>query len=451
MTDDKQLIQSNVDVSELKEGMIILAYTGFNEKYKILDENTCKWVQHNFKGSSTVVVRADKEASIPVSEMSVGDHLNTIENLPTSLGHITRVNKKLVEELRKRGFVKFTVKLPSKVPSAKNENQKAAIEEANLFVHKVKENIKVCESATHAVENLIDNARQGKTNIKDVESCVDNITGGESADAIGAIISLKTNDQVYAHCVDVAVVFSTTYFEIVQLRGFKSAFKDEKEAMLAAFLHDIGKAKVPKEILDSTAPFKRNSKEMQLIRSHPETGAKLLSEMGMSETFSNMAHYHHVKLDATMASSYPKDVNGEDILFETRLLALIDAYQALTAGRSYKKSWTPPAVMRYLDATAAVEFDLDLWQNFQSVMGHYPRGSFVKLSDGTFGFVVTVPKTDALRPQVAIIRNAEGEDLQNHYLIDLHLERDISITQDIDVKGIYKDKSLEVFASINIR
>ncbi len=450
MTDDKPLIQSNVKVSDLKEGMVILAYTGFDEKYKVLDENTCKWVQHNFKGSTTVVEREGGESAIPVENLSVGDHLLSIEKLPSTLGHIARVSLKLAEELTKRGFLRFTVKLAPATAGGKSDELKAAIEEANEFVHKVKENIKVCETATDAVESLIDNARQGKTNIKDVENCVDSITGGESADAIGAIISLKKNDQVYAHCVDVAVVFTTTYYEIVRLRGLKSAFKDEKEAMLAAFLHDIGKAKVPKEILDSTAPFKRNSKEMQLIRTHPETGARLLAEMGMPDVFSNMAHYHHVKLDDTMASSYPKDVKSEDIMFETRLLALVDAYQALTAGRSYKKSWTPPAVMRYLDATAAVEFDLDLWQDFQQVMGHYPRGSFVKLSDGTFGFVLNVPKKEILKPQVAVIRNADGEDLQNHYLIDLQIDRDISITQDIDVKEIYGNKALEVFANINI-
>ena len=276
----------------------------------------------------------------------------------------------------------------------------------------MKEGIIVCKDAVKAIESLLDNTRTGQVDVDEVKSYVDNLTGNDSAESISAIISLKDNDQIYAHCIDVGVVFQTVYFAIKEERGEKSIFKDANEAMLAAFLHDIGKSTIPKEILNSTSPFKRKGKEMDFIRKHPQAGAEILSGMGMPDYILNMAHYHHVKLDPKMASSYPKDAVEEDILFETRLLALVDAYQALVAGRSYKKSWTPPAVMRYLDATAGVEFDLQLWQQFQRVMGHYPKGSMVKLSDGTYGFVMNVPQKDVIRPQVAIVRNSDGEDIQ---------------------------------------
>ncbi|MBU3914746.1 hypothetical protein KKA14_04360, partial [bacterium] len=134
----------------------------------------------------------------------------------------------------------------------------------------------------------------------------------------------------------------------------------------------------------------------------------------------------------------------------TRLLALVDAYQALCAGRSYKKSWTPPAVMRYLDATAGIEFDLQLWQDFQKVMGHYPIGSFVRLSDGSHGFVMNVPQKNVLKPQVAIVRNSEGEELVKQYLVDLQEEQGISITKEIDPKLFYKDNVLEKFINLDV-
>jgi putative nucleotidyltransferase with HDIG domain len=450
MTEGTHFVQMDVNLSELTEDMLIISYTGFEDKYRPMDDKTCKWVKLNFKGASTVVERSGNKKAVPVEETDAGDTLCLIEKLPSSLINISQVNKKLISELRERGFLRFKVQKAASASLPRKQDLGKAIDQANLFVKKVKESVQLCSHATEAVENLMDNARQGKTDIAEIKNQVDSITKDNSSEAISAIISLKENDQVYAHCIDVAVVFQTAYTEIVRNNGLKSVFKDEKEIMLAAFLHDIGKAKVPKEILDSTAPFKRNSREMQLIRTHPETGAQLLQSMGMPDYFCDMAHHHHVKFDHTMASSYPQGVEYKSILFETKLLALVDAYQALTAGRSYKKSWTPPAVMRYLDATAGVEFDLNLWQDFQKVMGHYPRGSFVKLSDGTYGFVISVPNENVLKPQVVVVRNASNQDLTKQYLIDLQIELDITISQDIDVNEIYGDKALEIFTNLSV-
>ena len=450
MTEGTQTNQFDVSISELTDTMFIVSYTGFVDKYRPMDDKTCKWVRLNFKGSSAVINRAGNEINLPVEEVEPGDDLCAINDLPPSLVNICKVNSKLVEELKERGFTSFKVNKISQAPP-KKQDLSEAIEEANRFIQTIKNSVKLCKEATNAVENMIDSARQGNTDLKDIKHQVDTITSGQASEAISAMISLKENDQVYAHCIDVAVVFQITYNEIVRINGLKSVFKDDKELMLAVFLHDIGKAKVPKDILDSTSPFKRDSKEMQLIRTHPEAGAKLLESMGMSDHICNMAHYHHVKFDHTMSSSYPQGTEYKDIFFETKLLALVDAYQALTAGRGYKKSWTPPAVMRYLDATAGVEFDLNLWRDFQKAMGHYPRGSFVKLSDGCYGFVVSVPEKDILRPRVAVIRNAENEDLENQYLVDLAIEQDISIAQDIDVKEIYGDKALEVFTNVSVK
>ncbi len=450
MAEDTHYNQLEVDIKDLKEDMLITAYTGFNKKYDQLDEKTCKWLKHNFKGAGSIIYRGGEKQSISIDQIKEGDGLHKIHKIPISLVNITKVSSKLVKELEYRGFSKFAVQQAIVDESEEQESMEQAIEQANTFVQKVKESVGVCKDASKAVEYLMDNTRHSKPDIANIKKYVGELTENESADAISAIISLKENDQVYAHCLDVGVLFQIVYFEMIKMRGEQSIFKDEKEAMLAAFLHDIGKAKIPKDILSSTRSFKRDSKEMELIREHSVAGAKLLSSIGMPDYIVNMAHYHHVKLDNTMASSYPKDVPDTDIIFETRLLTLIDAYQALTAGRSYKKSWTPPAVMRYLDATAGVEFDLQMWQDFQKVMGHYPKGSFVKLSDGSYGFVMNVPSEDVLNPQVAVIKDADGSDLQNHYLVDLQKESDLSIAQDIDVRSIYQENALDIFINIKV-
>ena len=170
----------------------------------------------------------------------------------------------------------------------------------------------------------------------------------------------------------------------------------------------------------------------------------------MSDSIVNMAHYHHVKQDITMNSSYPENTKIEDVIFETRLLAITDTYQALIGKRKYKKSWTPPAAIRYLDALAGIEYDLSVWELFLKTMGVYPKGSLVELTDGTLGFVMNVPELDLERPDVAVICDKEGEMYEHHTLIDLEEEKDISIVKDQDPFEMFGDKALEIFLKIKI-
>ncbi|MDH5561898.1 MAG: HD domain-containing protein, partial [Deltaproteobacteria bacterium] len=288
-----------------------------------------------------------------------------------------------------------------------------------------------------------------KTHVKDVISYVDGLTESTSTEALSAIVSLKASDQTYAHCVDVAVIFQTSYLDILKTTNRKSIFQSEKEAMLSSFMHDFGKSKVPKDILDSTVRFERDSTEFKMIQSHPVMGAELLNDMGLPDYIVNMAHYHHVKMDTEMKSSYPQSVDYSNVLKETKLLAIIDVYQALIGKRSYKKSWTPPAAIRYLDALAGVEFDLETWDEFYNAMGLYPISSLVKLNDGSLAFVLNVPKDDIERPQVAVVRNANGQDLTRHELVDLSEEKDVNIDKDVDHQEVFPD-GLEIFMNLNL-
>jgi hypothetical protein len=72
------------------------------------------------------------------------------------------------------------------------------------------------------------------------------------------------------------------------------------------------------------------------------------------------------------------------------------------------------------------------------------------LSDGTYGFVISVPNKNVLKPQVVVVRNASNQDLTKQYLIDLQIELDITISQDIDVNEIYGDKALEIFTNLSV-
>ena len=221
---------------------------------------------------------------------------------------------------------------------------------------------------------------------------------------------------------------------------------------MGALLHDLGKSKIPKEIIDSTERFEKNSRATQIIRSHPIFGAEILAQMNMPNSMIDMTHYHHVKQDTSMLSSYPANIDFKQVSFETRLLSVVDIYQALVGKRKYQKSWSPPATMRYLDALAGVEYDLRVWDQFLPIMGRYPKGSLVRLTDSSLGFVMNVPGpgVDLEKPLIAIIRSSQGETLTHHDIVDLAVERDIKISEDMDSQEIFGDKALDVFTSISI-
>lgn len=440
----------SVSLAKLNSQVQITAYTGFSDKYQTMDQQVCDWVKHNFKGTSLVVERYGKSIEIPVDDLQIKDSLQKIFKFPKELEKLLKVNERLLKELENRGFFQFDV-IPLKNKStAATKKRVESVRKTEEFVQQVKESIQVRDNATNAVENLMDEGRRGKTSTTDIKKYVDDIVTKSSSDAIAAIANLKESDQTYAHCVDVGAIFKVVYNRIIEMTNSRSVFKDEQELLLSSFLHDFGKAKVPKEILDSTVRFDRDSKEMQMIRNHPVYGAELLTKMNMPSYIVDMAHYHHVKLDTTMASSYPENVNFDDIIMEARLIAIIDIYQALVGKRSYKKSWAPPAAMRFIDQLSGVEYDLDLWMAFQKVLGKYPKGSLVELSDESQAFVVSVPEEDLDRPQVVIVRDGSGEDLEHHTFVDLDVDRDLSITKELDNYETFGDKVIEVFANLQV-
>lgn len=457
MTEEIKYERALLNIKQLRRGMIILSYIGFSKKYQSMDENTCAFVRHNFKHTRARIIRQGKELDIDVQKVATGDTLKRIYKIPPQLKKLTVVNEKLAQALMKRGFIKFEVKRPITAQpaakpqmTAKQQKYEKSKAQANKFVQEVKENVQTHAQASTAVENIMDDARKGKVSHAGVQDYVDNITENASAESMTAILSLKESDQTYDHCVDVGVIFQTSYLKIIASKNRKSIFDNEAQALLGAFLHDFGKSKVPKDILDSTVRFERDSHEMQMMQSHPVFAVELLAGMGMSDDIINMAHYHHVKQDTTINSCYPKDVTYDEVIYETRLISIIDVYQALVGKRKYKKSWNPPAAMRYLDALAGVEFDMDVWDDFLEVMGLYPKGSLVELNDGAAAFVMDISAEDPERPQVVIVRTAAGEDLTHHTLLDLHEEKEIEIVKDLDVMEIFGKDSMEVFSSINI-
>jgi len=129
--------------------------------------------------------------------------------------------------------------------------------------------------------------------------------------------------------------------------------------ILAALIHDIGKIEVPSEILSK--PGTLSSLELQLIRTHPEAGRRLLSGLQTPWPLADIVFQHHERLDG---SGYPQGISGEAILLEARIIAVADVVEAMSSHRPYRPAWPVETVVAEMTRLRGVAFDpaaVDAW------------------------------------------------------------------------------------------
>ncbi len=139
---------------------------------------------------------------------------------------------------------------------------------------------------------------------------------------------------------------------------------------LAAYLHDIGKIGIPKEVLNKPGRF--NDQEASIMRRHPAIGHDILSNVSGMETIAKIVRHHHEKFDGT---GYPDGMKGEDIPFESRLLCVIDVFDALTTDRPYRKRLSHEEAIKIITSLTGSHFDPGITEGFKRCMAHGPMES----------------------------------------------------------------------------
>jgi len=127
----------------------------------------------------------------------------------------------------------------------------------------------------------------------------------------------------------------------------------------AGWLHDIGKVGIPDDILNK--PDKLTDAEYETMKEHVEIGTRLVRGIHTLQPAAEMIAQHHERWDGT---GYPKGLEGDEIDLEGRILAIVDAYDAMTTDRPYRSALSKEAALRELNAQAGAQFDAFVVETF---------------------------------------------------------------------------------------
>ena len=128
--------------------------------------------------------------------------------------------------------------------------------------------------------------------------------------------------------------------------------EEQEEIYRAGLLHDVGKIRVPEEIINKAG--KLTDEEFNTIKIHPVTGYHILSGISGSEQIAIAAKYHHERYDGT---GYPNGLAGEQIPEIARILGVADSYDAMTSNRSYRKGLPQDVVRAEIEKGRGTQFD----------------------------------------------------------------------------------------------
>lgn len=135
--------------------------------------------------------------------------------------------------------------------------------------------------------------------------------------------------------------------------------EDIQNIQIAGYLHDIGKIGIPETIL--LKPDKLTEDEWDIVRKHPEFSENIVMPLNLSNEVKQMVRQHHERYDGT---GYPDKISGTQILLGARILAIADAYEAMTAERPYRRAFTEEKALQEILGNAERQFDPALAKTF---------------------------------------------------------------------------------------
>ncbi|MBF7730014.1 HD-GYP domain-containing protein [Pseudomonas sp. N040] len=181
---------------------------------------------------------------------------------------------------------------------------------------------------------------------------------------------------------------------------------------LAGLLHDVGKIKIDPQILNK--PGKLTAEEFAQMQAHAEIGYQLLAEnRDLPPMVLDVTRDHHERLDGR---GYPRRLGAVQIADYTRLISIIDCFDAITSPRVYDQARSVKDAFKVLMDSRETQYDAELVLQFIEWLGIFPVGTLVELHTGEIGLVVEKNPELKLRPKVVVLIDQDGQRCPPRFL-----------------------------------
>jgi putative nucleotidyltransferase with HDIG domain len=266
----------------------------------------------------------------------------------------------------------------------------------------------------HTLETFKDvysNVRLGKKIIiEEVKESLEPLVEGilNNNDILGSLRKIEINDEyTFKHSINVSLIASM----IGKWLGFDA--ERLKLLSVAGLLHDLGKCKIPNEILNK--PAKLDENEYEIMKTHPLFGFSILSESGsQNDDILKAILQHHERIDG---NGYPNGLRGESIHEFARIIAVADIFDAMTTDRCYRAKLSPFDVAEELTRLSYDHLDVEIVTLFIKNISKFFVGNEVLLNTGAIGEIVLVNQFAITRPLIKL--STDFVDLSKNYKLHI--------------------------------
>ncbi|GAB2199216.1 HD-GYP domain-containing protein [Sessilibacter sp. MAH4] len=275
------------------------------------------------------------------------------------------------------------------------------------------------------------NTQQAKTMVRD---CVESVL--RNSDALMWMSKIRDRDSYTSeHCLNVcilAIAFGR------QLGYDENALYD---LGICGLLHDVGKMKIPLEILNKPGPL--TDDEMKIMKRHSVYGRNLLMSAGSGAAQAvDVAWNHHERIDG---QGYPRGLNDAQISRYSRVIAIVDAFDAMTADRVYQPPIPATQALKIIYQDKGTHFDAELAQEFIKTVGLYPPGSVVELMNGEVGLVFETNHKYRQLPKLIVLLDADKNPVKEK-IVDLAQVEKGQLNRSYLIKDVLIDGSFGISA-----
>lgn len=292
----------------------------------------------------------------------------------------------------------------------------------------VRQRISRCERGYTEAAAQVRNVMQG------IHAAPERAIGGARAVVTKMVEGFTADGEMVIHLMNEKLADETAYFHVLNvmvlslLLGRELRLPPELLKVLGegALFHDLGKLRVPDTVLRNPH---RNRHEEEFYRLHTVYGAEMAREMGvMTAPVREIIELHHETADG---KGFPRGLAGDKIPLLARIVGIANRYDNLCNPLLRADSITPAEALARMFREEASMWDVRMLQQFVRMLGVYPPGSLVQLSNGNVGLVVSVNHADLLRPSVMVFDPAVPKN--DALVIDLTEEPEVQI--DIAIKA----------------